>query len=239
MSDTRPIVLLTRPLVGSERFAKRLVDRFGDRTEVKLSPLQDIEWLDAGDDKVDAKGLIFTSQNGVLGWNRDENPPKQAAFCVGPQTADLASSFGLDAVNCGGDADAVVGYITKAAPLGPLVHFRGEHGRGDIAKRLNWAGIETVERVVYRQAALTPAEDFAQITRSDRPVIAPLFSPRSADLFLDALPEGADPWLAVISANAAERVDAKLKHKMMVASAPNAEAMLDSVEVILDRLSAS
>lgn len=239
MTDARPIVLLTRPLAGSLRFSEQLISRFNDQIEVVLSPLQQIEWLDAPQDFVDPNGLIFTSQNGVLGWNRDEKKTMPIAFCVGSKTASCARELGLQTVDCGGDADAVVQRIIQANPDGPLVHYRGEHSRGGIAERLNQAGIETIERVVYRQLSLGPDSAFETAINSGRNVIAPLFSPRSAALFSDAVPDGAAPWLAVISANATERVDAKLRHKMMVASAPNSEAMLDSIEVILARLNAS
>ena len=239
MSNTRPIVLLTRPSAGSSQFAEALKARFGERVEIVTSPLQEIEWLDNGGEFPEVYGLIFTSQNGVLGWNRDKKGPHPTAYCVGPQTTALAESLGLNAVDCGGNANALVDYIVGLAPLTPLVHIRGEHGRGNIAEQLNQAGIETFERIIYRQTALSADVSFKRAFQSGRIVIAPLFSPRSVGLFMNVLPSEAEPWLAIISANAAERVDAKFQRKMMVASAPNREAMLDSIEEILFRLSAS
>lgn len=238
MSNPRPIVLLTRPLAGSERFATALRVRFGDRIEVAIHPLQRIEWIDVQELTIEPKALIFTSQNGVLGWNRDKNSPFSTAYCVGPQTTAMAQECGLNAIDCGGDAKAVIETVLAERPVGPLVHYRGEHGIGDIAKNLNQARIETVERVCYRQSLETPDDDFATLFEVEQPVIAPLFSPRSVSLFQDALPDPADPWLAVISANAGERVDAKRQQKMIVAKAPNASAMLDAVKDILDRLRA-
>ena len=239
MSKTRPIVLLTRPSAGSSQFAEALKARFGERIEIVISPLQEIEWLDNGEELPEASGLIFTSQNGVLGWNRDKSGQHPTAYSVGPQTTALVENLGLNAVDCGGDANALVDHIVGLAPLTPLVHIRGEHARGNIADRLNQAGIETFERIIYRQKALPTDESFNRVFQSDRIVIAPLFSPRSVGLFMNVLPSEAEPWLAIISANAAERVDAKFQRKMMVASAPNREAMLDSIEEILFRLSAS
>ena len=239
MSKTRPIVLLTRPSAGSTQFAEALKARFGERVEIVISPLQEIEWLDNGEELPEASGLILTSQNGVLCWNKDKRGQHPTAYCVGPQTTALAENLGLNAVDCGGDANALVDHIVGLAPLTPLVHIRGEHGRGNIADRLNQAGIETLERIIYRQTALPVDVSFKRAFQSGRIVIAPLFSPRSVGLFMNVLPSEAEPWLAIISANAAERVDAKFQRKMMVASAPNREAMLDSIEEILFRLSAS
>lgn len=238
MSNPRPIVLLTRPLAGSERFATALRARFGDRIEVAIHPLQRIEWIDLQELTIEPKALIFTSQNGVLGWNRDKKHPHCSAYCVGPQTTALAQECGLNAIDCGGDAEAIIETLLADRPVGPVVHYRGEHGIGNIAKSLNQAGIETIERVCYRQSLETPDHDFATLFEAEQPIIAPLFSPRSVSLFQDALPDQAEPWLAVISANAGQRVDAKRQQKMIVAKAPNASAMLDAVKDILDRLRA-
>ena len=239
MSDLRPIVLLTRPVSGSERFAQSLGERFGKTIEVQISPLQQVVWLESEREELSSSGVIFTSQNGVLGWNRHTNGSSGIAYCVGPQTAALAAERGFRAVNCGGDADALVEYIKNNSETGPLIHYRGDHGSGNIAIRLTQAGIETIERIVYRQVARKPTPDFYAALQSGRKVIASLFSPRSASLFFAALPTNAAPWLAVISANAAERVDVKLQHKMMVARAPNGEAMLDSIEALIGKLNAS
>ena len=236
MSISRPIVLLTRPQAGSERFAESLRKMFGDAIDIVIAPLQRIEWIDLQDLTIVPKALIFTSQNGVFGWNRDEKHPHCDAYCVGPQTTALAQEFGLNAIDCGGDAEAVTETVLAERTVGPVVHYRGEHGIGSIAEYLNRAGIETIERVCYRQVVEEPDEIFALVFNSERPVIAPLFSPRSAAIFQRALPVNAVPWLAVISANAGERVDAKRQQKMIVAKAPNALAMLDAVKDILDRL---
>lgn len=233
MRDARPILLLTRPLSGAERFTKAVNDRFGDAIEVAISPLQEIEWLDVdrADDQPEAP--IFTSQNGVYGWNRANSGFTGVAYCVGPQTTELATQLGLQAVDCGGNADAVVGVVSKANLNGHVVHYRGVHGRGDIAQRLQTSGVNCEERVVYRQVALSPDPLFSAVLSSDRPVLAALFSPRSATLFSEHVPNDAAIWLAVISPSVAERLDLMLQCRMMVAEAPNAGAMLDLVEEFL------
>lgn len=234
MRDTRPILLLTRPLDGSKRFAEAVSARFGTTIEAVIAPLQSIEWIETEPLDREPSALIFTSQNGVLGWNRDHNAFDGVAYCVGPQTTALALSLGLRTVDCGGSAEAVVEKIVADQPKGTAVHFRGVHGRGNISERLKNAGIMCEERIAYRQVALPPSQAFTQSFQSGRPLLAALFSPRSVSLFCEAAPRDATFWLAVISPNAAERVDLMLQCRMMVANAPNAGAMLDLVEEFLN-----
>ena len=228
----RPILLLTRPVEGSERFAKMLRARFSADLPIVIAPLQKIEWLNFAPLDPQAKALIFTSQNGVLGWNRDEIAAKLPAFCVGPQTAQAARAAGHDVYEAGGDAEALIGLISNRRPQAPLLHIRGAHARGRVAQRLTDAGIQTFERIAYRQTALPLSEDAKEALQGDTPVIAPLFSPRSVSLLLESLPEKSQPWVAVISPNAAQRVDAMLRRRMMVAKTPDAAGMLDAVEAL-------
>lgn len=207
--------------------------RFDDAFEIVIAPLQQIEWLDYAPAEGDVEALIFTSQNGVLGWNRDDSVAKPPAYCVGPQTAKAAEAAGHVVFEAGGDADALVRLVRSRKPNGPLLHIRGEHVRGNVAGRLTDAGIPTQERIAYRQTALPLSSAAESALRSGAPVIAPLFSPRSVSLLMEKLPEHAQPLLAVISPNAAERVDVMLHRRMMVAKTPDAAGMLDAVEALL------
>ncbi len=229
----RPILLLTRPREGSERFAEMAQARFGDAFEILIAPLQEIEWVEFEPVSEPPVALIFTSQNGVLGWNRVKTDAKPHAYCVGPQTTKVAVAAGHNATDCGGDAEALIKTILAESPEGPLIHVRGEHSRGRVAERLTEGGIPTESRIAYRQVALPLASRARKSLERSATVIAPLFSPRSAALLMEAMPEKAKPWLAVISPNAAERVDAMLQRRMMVAEKPNADGMLDAIKALL------
>lgn len=231
--SVRPILLLTRPEAGSERFAEQVKARFGGAVEIVIAPLQRIEWLDFAPIEGDVESLIFTSQSGVLGWYRVYPNLTLPAYCVGPQTAQAAQELGHRVVQAGGDAEALVELILSEKPNGPLLHVRGEHARGQVADRLTEAGIPTQERIAYHQAALPLSETATEALQGDAPVIAPLFSPRSVTLFAEAMPENCTPMLAVISPNAAERVDAMLRRRMIVAETSDAAGMLDAVEALL------
>ena len=227
MADIRPLIVLTRPIEAAEKFAEQLRDRFED-VEVLIAPLQSIEFLSVSEDFSESKGLIFTSQNGVLAWNRLENRPFLPAYCVGPQTTERAASFGLGAIDCGGNAEAVVSELLAKSLAAPLLHFRGEHGRGQIAERLTEAGLETREAVVYRQVSLDPKDELLEVL--DRPdIVVPLFSPRSAKLFARIAPAGTNPRLAVISQAAAKALDPALQERMIVAHTPDREGMMQAI----------
>lgn len=232
MSD-HPIILLTRPQDGSKRFADRVTDRFGDAVEVVISPLQRIEWVDFATPNGRPRGLIFTSQSGVLASIRVDLLKGLPAYCVGPQTTGAATAAGYQAIDCGGDAEAVFATILDEQPEAPLLHIRGEHGRGRIAERLTDAGVPTDECVAYRQVSEPMSDVAVALFQGDRPVIAPLFSPRSAKLFAQALPKGAAPWVAVISPNAAEPLDDMLRRRMIVSKTPDAQGMLDAIAGLL------
>ena len=229
----RPLLLLTRPKDGSERFAELVKARIGDEFEILIAPLQEIEWVEFEPASEQPEALIFTSQNGVFGWNRVDSGSRVPAYCVGPQTTKAAAAAGHKAKDCGGDAEALIKTIMAENPDGPLLHVHGEHSRGRIAERLTNSGIPTDSRIAYRQVAMPLSASATTALKNAPVVIAPLFSPRSAFLLMEALPRKAEPWLAVISPNAAERVDAMLQRRMMVAEKPDADGMLDAVKALL------
>lgn len=235
MPTDRPIVLLTRPERGSTRFAAQVAERFGDAVQVIQAPLHRIAWRDF-QASGEALALIFTSENGILSWIRDETRPRGTAYCVGQRTAALANEHGFTAINAGGDAEALISKIIADNPSGPLLHVRGEIAQGDVAKRLSLAGIETSEVIAYAQIACDLTTQAQQALVGGSNVIAPLFSPRSAEVFQNALPQGATPWVAVISPKAGDRLDLMLQRRMMVADVPNGDGMLNAIAKILTQL---
>jgi hypothetical protein len=84
----------------------------------------------------------------------------------------------------GACADALVARLGGTARPA-LVHLRGRHQRGDVAERLGPRATIRAAHVVYDQVAL-PARRGLCRGAGARPLIVPLFSPRSADLFAEA-----------------------------------------------------
>ena len=224
-----PTVLLTRPATQSHRFALALQARFpGIQTVV--SPLIAPEYLRPAVPLRDWGGVIFTSETGALAARRiaaDGMPLPRLAFCVGDQTARVASAEGFDARSAQGDGQALVRLVEAAKVTGPLLYLHGAETRVDVAGTLNSAGIETVSMVCYAQiaTALTP-EAVALILRVD-PVVVPVFSARTGQILAAeyARIAGVAPlYLAGISADAVADLPAALKQ---VADRPDAAAMLD------------
>lgn len=163
----KPTVILTRPREASERVAAAL-----SGIDVIVSPVTEIEGTGASVDPAEFAGLILTSAHAVSFVPDLAGVP---VYCVGVRTAEAS---GGDVRLVARDADDLVQRIEAE---GPLLHARGRETRGEVAERLNSAGIETHECEVYAQIArdLSP-EAKAALEGQDR-VILPLWSPRSAE----------------------------------------------------------
>lgn len=221
-------VLLTRPRDQSESFAAALHDRFGDRVRPVLSPLMRPDYLSTDLPSGPFAAVIFTSLHGVaaaLPW-RARLP--RLAWCVGARTAQEAQAAGFQTRAAEGDAESLVAAILADPPPGPLLHLRGEDQRGDVAQRLTLAGHPTQSAIVYRQSPQPLSPQAAELLRRPGVVIVPLFSPRSAELLLAALPNPrlADLRIAAISAATAQVWP---QGAATVARRPDADAMLQAV----------
>lgn len=229
-----PAFLLTRPSAQSARFADMLRDRFGDGLTVVISPLMQPEFPVPKVPSGPFAALVFTSETGVAAYRRD--PARFAvtgntAYCVGGRTAQAAQAAGLAPVSAEGDADALVALILSQRPSGPLLHLCGADTRGDVAGRLTAGGILTTACTAYRQADQPLTDQAKTLLRGERPVVVPLFSPRSARLFLaqiGPITPRAPLVCAVLSAAVAEPLLSQ-PIKLLYAKEPNAMALLDSL----------
>lgn len=232
MQDHRASLILTRPAAQSARFAQLFAARFGD-WPVVVSPLLRILPCDADIPAADA--LIFTSAAGVEGFVRLQGAAGRRAFCVGEQTALAAQKAGFVAEHSGGDVEALFAALLTAKPVGKLLHARGEVSVGDLANRLVLAGIETVERVVYAQEPQDLSPQAQVLLQRQTPLLVPLFSPRTAEIFaLQATGAIAPLLFAPISAKAARPVQGL--GLVEVAPEPNAEGVLQALERQIARL---
>ena len=178
MPKTAPIVLLTRPAAPAARFREML----GPDVEVILSPVIEIGPVEFTVDLSAYRTLIFASQHGVQSMNGVAGLEGLQAFAVGEQTAQAASDLGLTIVASDGNADSLVAKIITARPKGKALFVRGVHPRGDIALRLRNAGLEIDSIVAYDQIEQPLSAPARQVLGGARPVVLPLFSPRSAEL---------------------------------------------------------
>lgn len=222
-------ILITRPEPSASGFAAKLRDRLGPQAEILVSPILRIEHLTPAQGQIGTSDvLILTSAHALPALAHHASG--QTCYCVGPGTAAAAQRAGLRAIDGGGTAEHLLKRLIADRPGGKLLYLRGEHVAADLAESLERAGIVTDEMIVYRQIA-TPLSDAAQTLLSgDTPVIAPLFSARSARLFLDAAPASAALKIAAISPAVAAEVPTGRAQTITIATAPTADAMLDTIE---------
>lgn len=230
-----PTLLLTRPAEASQRFAAQLYGVLGDRMpEVLIAPLMRVDYAGRLPEMDRVAGLIFTSANGVRAYVAARGPRDRPAWAVGDATAEAARRAGIAARVAGGDARGLIETLRQARPNGRLLHIRGEHARGEVAPKLRAAGLQAQECVLYRQILL-PLGDAAQAALDGRrPVIVPLFSPRTAGQFAIQHQGRAPLLVAAMSLAVAGKVAHLPAARLLTAARPDAPAMLAAVVALLD-----
>lgn len=236
LSDARankPILLLTRPQPQSLRFAAELRQRFGTEWRMVISPLMQMRFLAPAMDPSAFAGVIFSSETGVAAVAAPLAQTGARCYCVGQRTAAAARVRGWNVVLTGPDAGGLAAVITAAGTQGPLLHFHGLHVAGNLTQRLVSAGLETVSAVVYDQQAQLPTPKMLAVLAGPVPILVPLFSPRSAQLFQQAAAAAQAPlWIAALSPAVAEALSLPVA-RLVVAAKPTGEAMLDAVAALL------
>lgn len=231
-------VLVTRPLPEGERFAALLVDRFGQSVHPIVSPLIAPRYLTVEIPAYDYAAVVFTSAHAVEGAKRLQVQLPVLAWCVGGKTADAASAAGFLARSADKDAEALAKAISKDPPNGRILYLRGVDTHGNLPEMLENFGMHVDVQIVYAQdpVDLSPAAKAALLTPSD--VIIPLFSPRTARLFLRAQPPETTAILHFVAMSAAVASELP-RHSgagLFIARHPDVPSMLDAVETALTRL---
>lgn len=230
-------ILLTRPLLQSQRFAEQLRARWPE-AGVLISPLMAPDYLSPQVPTQDFTALILTSETGAEAARRisaaGHSLPCQA-YCVGERTAAAAQAAGFQPRLVGGDADALVALILEDHPRGPLLFLRGQDSAGGIENRLISAGTETVSAIVYAQVPQPLTTQAQELLQRDAPVILPVFSPRSARLLIAqcaGTPPQATLWVAALSPAVAQAVSGLAPRLVQIAARPDAEAMLNAIAAL-------
>ncbi|TNC48191.1 uroporphyrinogen-III synthase [Rubellimicrobium rubrum] len=226
-------LLLTRPLDASRRFLAECEAARGAPIPALLCPVMDIHPISVTLDGRPA-ALLLTSEKGAERAG-DLGLGGLPAWCVGARTTAAARERGLNAIEAGPDAEGLLKTILAAQPPGPLLHLRGQHARGDLVPRLRAAGIDASEVVVYRQEALGPSPEARRALDAPSPLVAPLFSPRSAVL-LAAWALRAPVHAVAMSEAVAEAAQGLRPLSLVVATRPDAAAMVEATLGRLDRL---
>jgi uroporphyrinogen-III synthase len=228
-----PVLILTRPTAQADAFADMITARWAGALRLITSPLLQIVMHPLAPDPGPVAGVILTSAHGVAAAAKAGLPANLPAYCVGEKTADLARAAGFAAITGPGDATRLAEKIIARRPKGPLLHLRGQHSRGNLAERLNAAGIPCRDIVAYDQIAQMLNANALAALNGDAPVVLPLFSPRTATILTEQMPFSAALHLVVISAAVQSAAAAIRAKSVSVAAAPDASAM---VEATLKRL---
>jgi uroporphyrinogen-III synthase len=222
-------ILLTRPADQGARFEAELRACLGAGVEVLSSPLLAPAFVVPvlPDGPFDA--VIFTSETAVEAASALAGLPARA-FAVGDRTAAVARAAGYATRSAGGDAEALVGLVIRDRP-GRVLHLRGQETRGDVVARLRQAGVPAAEAVVYdqRPQPLSPAA--RAWLEGEAPVIAPLFSPRTAALLSQAAIR-APLWIVALSP-AVQDAAVMPATRRMTASRPDSGAMVQAVAALI------
>ena len=239
MADQRPLLLLTRPQASSEAFWAALPEETRNSADFLINPLLSIHVSGPLPDLSGVTGLIFTSANALDAYATLGGPVLDIpAIAVGPATGAAIQAFGFRADVAGGTAEQVIEHVLKHGYAGPLLHLRGDNAIGDVAHRLSAAGVETREAVLYTQKL----EPFSAATREalsqDRPIIAPVFSPRTARQ-LGRESKGIDCIrFAAISRAVADVLPEDAAQRTSISRRPDRDGMVDLVkEMITDTAS--
>lgn len=234
----RPALLLTRPHEQAMEFAAKVEARCpGAFSPLVIAPMLEIVAEPATPDFSNCQALLFTSRNGVeqcaTRWPERHMP----ALCVGDATAKLASAHGYAAISAGGDVAALAGLAVQShlPDAGIMLHMRGAETAGDLVQSLVGEGIDAAELVIYAQNPLPLSEAARQVLSGEGPVVAPVFSPRTARLI--AAEAARDPQLkfaqttfVALSSAVAEPLLPIKRCEIRVCERPDAATMLDLLE---------
>ncbi|WP_213544561.1 uroporphyrinogen-III synthase [Vannielia litorea] len=218
-------VLLTRPARGAAEFAAALRRELGE-VEILLSPLMEIvpvepEALPGPEDAV-----IFTSVSAVEAFAPYQRGEGRRAWCVGERTAQAAQALGFEARAGSGAAVRLPEIVCREQPVPTLWHMHGTHQRVDLAQLFGVLGYRCRNVVIYDQPALPLDPAVAARIATGEPMVAPLFSPRTAGL-LAAEVRNLGANLRVVALSRA--VAREWPGEAAVAERPDAEAMLEAV----------
>ena len=217
-----PTLLLTRPEAQSRRFAAEVARLWPDLAVI-LSPAQEIKPLPIAVPQ-GTKGIVLTSENAVPALPLGLGLP---AYCVGERTAAAAAAHGLSAHAAAGDAASLLSLIRHERPSGPLFHPHGRHLAADMVAALR-DEVEITGAVAYEQVAIPPSGEAMRLLEADRPVLLPLFSPRSARL-VAGWPMRAPLLIAAMSENVSAAWSGATPRCLKIAPIPSAAAMLETI----------
>jgi uroporphyrinogen-III synthase len=175
-----------------------------------------------------AQALLFTSSNGVRAFPDARGARDRLVLAVGETTAQTAREAGFADVRvAGGDVTALaeLARTTLDPAKGKLIHIAGDHVAGDLGGALRASGFEVERRLAYASVAASALPD-----KLAEPLDIVLFhSARAVEVFVSLGAPNADRLIAgCFSPSVAEAARKAKWKRLIVASAPREEALLDA-----------
>lgn len=142
-----------------------------------VSPVLEITPVGDWPDLAPYQSVVLTSAHACCG-----DMAGRTAYCVGEQTASVARDKGAEIAHVSPDAAS----LTKQVPT---IHQRAIYLRGKSVSADLAAHYGCDEKIVYDQQAQPLTDAAISALAGERPVILPLFSPRSARLVAEEVTE--------------------------------------------------
>lgn len=202
----------------------------GVEVPVVISPLMRIVPQDVALQRADFGDVILSSANGARALADLCDVSGLMAYCVGDQTAEIATQLGMIARSAHGAAADLIDLIKRSDPKQPLLHARGQETRGDIAQNLRAAGYTVRSEVLYAQEPCALSIEALNLLSAEKTIVAPLFSPRSAKLFSATTAKSrAEIIIFPMSEAVAEACSGPASQVMQPPTAPNAQSLCDLI----------
>lgn len=225
MTHPEPTLLLTRPEPQSRDFLEMCQMRAGRALPAVISPILRIEPTGAVPELDRFDTIILTSANAVTCLADRADLTGRTVVTVGARTAEAARDAGAVATMLGQDASELIAAAYRIE--GRAVFCRGAHSRGEIARHLRDRGVTVEEVVIYDQVEQPLSSAAKALFKGKRPIIVPLFSPRSASILANQAEIDAPLTLVAMSNNVAAAWSGP--GRILVAASPTADGMCDVV----------
>lgn len=209
-----------------------LRSRFGADLNVTVSPLLEIIPVANTLDLTGVNHLLFTSVNGVTAYCAATDRRDIECLCVGDRTADLAAGHGMKATSAKGSAEDLLNLALGIDPSdGTILHIRGQHTAKSLCNALMNKGYTAREVILYDQKEIGLTGEAAGVLTSLTKTLVPFFSPRTAEVFMDAADALAmkDVVAICISQNTVHKLDTGRFAEIRVAGSPNVAAMINAM----------
>ena len=227
-SDNLPEIMLNRPKEAASEF-RGLIQEALPEARVIISPLIKIKFLSKLIDFTRFDTLIFTSVNGVHAIENQRVPRGKLCFAVGEKTAQAAEKIGFEALYSNGNYEDLVSMILSHPRSGKFLHVRGKYTRGDISRALSESGRPCEQLIAYHQKSVALTNQAKVSLKRDKPLILPIFSPRTARLLMKKILPNSHFHIIAMSNNIAKICKENGYANITTSKKPSAKSMLEEV----------